>query len=89
MCRCATHSVEYRPEIELHEHTLTVLYRKALREQVMPHLHHSPEQAGVQATVIEGGAGEPAASACHSALSALATTPPGLATCHVAWALCR
>lgn len=65
-----------------------MLYRKALREQVMPHLHHSLEQAGVQATVIEGGTGEPAASVCDSALSTLATTPPGPATC-VAWALCR
>jgi hypothetical protein len=56
--------VEYRPEIELHEHKLTVLYRKALQDQVMPHLHSSLKQAGVQATLIEGGAG---AVMCHSA----------------------
>lgn len=53
----AARSVEYRPPIEMHEHKLTVLYRKALRQQVMPHLHDSLQQAGVRAMVIEGGAG--------------------------------
>jgi hypothetical protein len=51
-------SVEYRPDDELHEHKLTVLYRKALRDTLLPHLHSTLQQAGVEATVIEGGAGE-------------------------------
>lgn len=50
-------NVEYRSRVELHEHKLTVLYRKALHDQVMPHLHNSLQQAGVQATVLEGGEG--------------------------------
>lgn len=40
-----------------------MLYRKALREQVLPHLHDKLQQAGVQATVIEGGAGKASAAA--------------------------
>ena len=54
VCPC---SVEFRPDVELHEHKLTVLYRRALREQVLPHLHASLAQAGLRATVIEGGSG--------------------------------
>jgi hypothetical protein len=54
----AARSVEYRPAVEMHEHKLTVLYRKALRQQLMPHLHDKLQQAGVHATVIEGGAGK-------------------------------
>jgi hypothetical protein len=62
-----------------------VLYRRALREQVLPHLNHSLEQAGVQATVIEGGAGEPAADlcVCLSAQCTLAATPASLVLGHM------
>lgn len=55
---CHHFSVEYRPAVEMHCHKLTVLYRKSLRAQLMPHLHSSLKQAGLSATVIEGGAGE-------------------------------
>ena len=62
MCLC-TPSVEYRPDEEQHCHKLTVLYRKSLKEQLLPHLHSSLEAAGLQATVIEGGSGE---AACYT-----------------------
>lgn len=42
----------------MHEHKLTVLYRKVLKDTLLPHLRSSLQQAGVEATVIEGGAGE-------------------------------
>jgi hypothetical protein len=48
----------------MHEHKLTVLYRKALRQQLMPHLHDRLQTSGVQATVIEGGAGKTHVQIC-------------------------
>lgn len=52
-------SVVYREAVEMHEHKLTVLYLAVLRDQLLAKLHKALDEAGLQATVIEGGSANP------------------------------
>lgn len=48
-------SVMYREPAEMHDHKLTIVYQDQLVDQLLPRLRQLLHEAGIQATVIEGG----------------------------------